>query len=103
MSNSYKSERQLDANGNGKTYHFHCVKAAEAGGLKDANRLPFSLKILLENILRHEDGDVVVKADIDAFGDSVTTDHISPAGSIKADSPAGHYLKALSASIAPTK
>jgi aconitate hydratase len=28
------------------------------------------------------------------LGDSVTTDHISPAGSIKADSPAGHYLDA---------
>ena len=28
------------------------------------------------------------------LGDSVTTDHISPAGSIKADSPAGHYLTA---------
>jgi aconitate hydratase len=27
-----------------------------------------------------------------ALGDSVTTDHISPAGSIKPDSPAGHYL-----------
>ena len=26
------------------------------------------------------------------FGDSVTTDHISPAGAIKATSPAGHYL-----------
>jgi len=27
------------------------------------------------------------------LGDSVTTDHISPAGSIRADSPAGHYLQ----------
>jgi aconitate hydratase len=27
------------------------------------------------------------------FGDSITTDHISPAGSIKADSPAGSYLQ----------
>jgi aconitate hydratase len=27
------------------------------------------------------------------FGDSITTDHISPAGSIKADSPAGRYLE----------
>ncbi len=27
------------------------------------------------------------------FGDSITTDHISPAGSIKADSPAGKYLQ----------
>src|SRR5678809_214305 len=26
------------------------------------------------------------------LGDSITTDHISPAGSIKADSPAGKYL-----------
>jgi aconitate hydratase len=26
------------------------------------------------------------------LGDSITTDHISPAGNIKADSPAGHYL-----------
>ena len=29
------------------------------------------------------------------LGDSVTTDHISPAGSIKADSPAGRYLQQL--------
>ena len=29
------------------------------------------------------------------FGDSITTDHISPAGSIKEDSPAGEYLKSL--------
>ena len=29
------------------------------------------------------------------LGDSVTTDHISPAGNIKADSPAGHYLQSL--------
>lgn len=29
------------------------------------------------------------------FGDSVTTDHISPAGAFKADSPAGKYLLSL--------
>ncbi len=34
------------------------------------------------------------------FGDSVTTDHISPAGSIKADSPAGEYLLAHGIGIA---
>ncbi len=34
------------------------------------------------------------------FGDSVTTDHISPAGAIKSTSPAGHYLK--SRGIEPT-
>jgi aconitate hydratase len=34
-----------------------------------------------------------------SVGDSVTTDHISPAGSIKADSPAGKYLQANGVSI----
>ncbi|MGZ5212143.1 MAG: aconitate hydratase AcnA [Actinomycetota bacterium] len=44
--------------------------------------------------------DAVVGGNIDGarvlvkVGDSITTDHISPAGSIKADSPAGEYLKA---------
>ncbi|MDR2171014.1 MAG: aconitate hydratase [Planctomycetaceae bacterium] len=32
------------------------------------------------------------------LGDSVTTDHISPAGSIKADSPAGNFLRSLGVS-----
>jgi aconitate hydratase len=36
--------------------------------------------------------DVVGARCLVAIGDSVTTDHISPAGSIKPDSPAGHYL-----------
>ena len=34
------------------------------------------------------------------FGDSVTTDHISPAGAIKANSPAGRYLQELGVSPA---
>ena len=33
------------------------------------------------------------------LGDSVTTDHISPAGSIKSDSPAAEYLKANGVSV----
>lgn len=33
------------------------------------------------------------------FGDSITTDHISPAGSIKADSPAGKYLQSQGVSV----
>jgi aconitate hydratase len=34
------------------------------------------------------------------LGDSITTDHISPAGAIKADGPTGHYLKAHDVAIA---
>ena len=33
------------------------------------------------------------------FGDSITTDHISPAGSIKTDSPAGHYLQSKGVAV----
>jgi len=36
--------------------------------------------------------DIIEAKPLAVLGDSVTTDHISPAGSIKADSPAGRYL-----------
>ena len=39
-------------------------------------------------------GDIAGARVLALLGDSVTTDHISPAGSIKADSPAGLYLAA---------
>jgi len=38
-------------------------------------------------------GDIKAARVLALLGDSVTTDHISPAGAIKADSPAGEYLK----------
>jgi aconitate hydratase len=37
--------------------------------------------------------DIVGARALAVFGDSITTDHISPAGAIKADSPAGEYLQ----------
>ena len=37
-------------------------------------------------------GEIVGARPLGVFGDSVTTDHISPAGAIKPDSPAGRYL-----------
>ena len=39
--------------------------------------------------------DIIGARPLAILADSVTTDHISPAGSIKVDSPAGHYLKSL--------
>jgi aconitate hydratase len=47
-----------------KTYTYFSLKAAEKNGLKGISRLPYSLKVLLENLLRHEDGRSVTKADI---------------------------------------
>ncbi|MBA4762422.1 aconitate hydratase AcnA [Sphingomonas sp.] len=37
--------------------------------------------------------DIIEAKPLAIFGDSITTDHISPAGSIKADSPAGKWLQ----------
>ena len=53
---------------NEKPYHiFSLKKAAETFG--DINRLPFSLKILLENLLRNLDDDTVTTDDIQALVD----------------------------------
>jgi aconitate hydratase len=61
---SYKARRTLTV-GN-KKYQYYSLKAAEKNGLEGISRLPFSLKVLLENLLRHEDGRSVTAADIKA-------------------------------------
>ena len=48
-----------------KTYDYFSLEAAAAIG--DIRRLPFSLKVLLENLLRHEDGESVTAGDIEAL------------------------------------
>src|SRR5262249_41940822 len=50
-----------------KTYAYYSLPVAEKNGLKGISRLPFSLKVLLENMLRNEDGRSVTKDDIKAF------------------------------------
>jgi aconitate hydratase len=45
-------------------------------------------------------GDITGARSLAIFGDSVTTDHISPAGSIKATSPAGIYLQERGVKVA---
>lgn len=62
---SFHSLKTLDVNGT--TYHYHSIPDAIKNGLNGCDRLPYSLKILLENLLRHEDGHVVTKDDINAF------------------------------------
>ncbi len=49
-----------------KTYEYFSLKAAEKNGLAGASTLPFSMKIVLENLLRNEDGRSVTKQDIEA-------------------------------------
>src|SRR3979409_2635305 len=47
-----------------KTYAYYSLPIAEKNGLKGISRLPFSMKVLLENLLRNEDGRSVTKEDI---------------------------------------
>ena len=56
-----------------KTFFYYSLKDAEKNGLKGANALPFSLKVLLENLLRFEDGRTVTKEDIQAAVDWLAT------------------------------
>src|SRR6266702_1089744 len=56
-----------------KTYAYYSLPVAEKNGLKGISRLPFSLKVLLENLLRNEDGRTVTKEDIQAFAQWLKT------------------------------
>jgi len=50
-----------------RNYDYFSLEAAAEAGLGDISRLPYSLKVLLENLLRHEDGGSVTVADIKAM------------------------------------
>jgi len=54
---------------NGIKYHYFSLPAAELAGLKNLSQLPFTLKILLENLLRHLDGHTVTVDDVKAVVD----------------------------------
>ena len=51
----------------GKDYTYFDLKEAEANGLSGISKLPYSLKVLVENLLRFEDGGTVTKDDLLAF------------------------------------
>ena len=59
-----KTKRTLSVDG--KSYAYYSLEAAAAAGLKGIARLPFSLKVLLENLLRWEDGRTVTVDDVKA-------------------------------------
>ncbi|HUO02783.1 MAG TPA: hypothetical protein VMU31_08395, partial [Rhizomicrobium sp.] len=61
---SFKCRRTLKAGS--KTYVYFSLPHAEKNGLKGISKLPFSMKVLLENLLRYEDGQTVTADDIRA-------------------------------------
>jgi aconitate hydratase len=61
---SFKARQTLEAGG--KTYTYYSIPEAQKNGLADATALPFSMKVILENLLRFEDDRSVRKGDIEA-------------------------------------
>jgi aconitate hydratase len=62
---SFKSRKTLKVGT--KSYIYYSLAAAEKNGLNDISKLPYSMKVLLENLLRNEDGRSVKKEDIIAM------------------------------------
>jgi len=60
------TRRTLDVNG--KSYDYYSIQAAEDAGIGDVSRLPYSLKVVIENLLRRENGRSVTVDDIKALG-----------------------------------
>jgi aconitate hydratase len=63
--NSFNTRTTLDVGD--RSYVYYSLPAAKAAGLGDVDRLPMSLKILLENLLRFDDGVSVKEEDISAL------------------------------------
>jgi aconitate hydratase len=63
--NSFQTRRDLNLGG--RTVQYYSLPALRDAGYPEIDRLPYSLKILLENLLRHEDGRFVKAADIEAL------------------------------------
>ncbi len=59
---SFKCRKSLTVGA--KTYAYYSLVDAEKNGLSGISKLPFSMKVLLENLLRAEDGRSVTKDDI---------------------------------------
>jgi len=64
---SQNTRKSLTADG--QTVAYYSIPAAQAAGLGDFSRLPASLKVVLENMLRFEDGKTVTVDDIRAFAE----------------------------------
>jgi aconitate hydratase len=64
---TFKTRKSLKV-GN-KSYDIFSLKAAASSGVGDVDNLPYSLKVLMENLLRNEDGFTVFGDDIKAMGE----------------------------------
>lgn len=50
---------------NGKRYHYYRLSALEEAGVANVSKLPYSIKVLLESVLRQVDGRVITKEHVE--------------------------------------
>ncbi|PNU18768.1 aconitate hydratase AcnA [Geothermobacter hydrogeniphilus] len=62
---TFNARRSLSVGGN--DYQYYALEAVAEAGFGTIDRLPFTLKVLLENLLRFEDGETVTRADVAAL------------------------------------
>src|SRR5476651_1999439 len=67
MSNADSFKTRTPLSVGDRTFQIFSLPALERAGFPEIARLPFSLKILLENLLRHEDGRFVKPADVESL------------------------------------
>ncbi|RZA27372.1 MAG: aconitate hydratase AcnA [Proteobacteria bacterium] len=68
---TFKSLKTLQVDG--ETFHYFSLPEASKNGLGDISKLPYSLRVLLENLLRYEDGSIVTADDARALQKWQTT------------------------------
>lgn len=71
MTDQFNTRSRLDVNG--KQYTYFSIPEAEKAGFGNFSKLPCSLKVLLENLLRNLDNSTVTKADIEAIASWLNT------------------------------
>jgi aconitate hydratase len=62
MPNSFEAAAELEAGG--RAHRIYRLDALESAGIAKLSRIPYSIKILLENLLRFEDNITVKRSDI---------------------------------------
>ncbi|SEB15413.1 aconitate hydratase [Thalassobacillus cyri] len=70
--NAYNAKKQFELNG--KSYNYYQLKALEDAGLGKVSRLPFSIRILLESLLRQHDGRVIKDEHVESLAKWGTKD-----------------------------
>ena len=69
MKNSFQTLKTLTTKSG--TYGYYDLQELERKGVAEVSRLPFSIRVMLESLLRNEDGYQVTREDIEALARAV--------------------------------